>query len=284
MAAANPNPSRITDEMWWMWTEAQAAIPGVRLGGIWAAKSGYHNTVDNNQSTWPGNYSIRLRLDLDGPQTKARALDLTMSAAEMAKRTQRLLDAAARRDPRLRAVREFYGTTNGRSVVGRIKDSATGAWRSSTSDSSHLWHIHVSIFTKHCNDRTALADVMSVLSGGTTTNEGDDDMGHLNLEEDDSGDRVEALQIDLGYAGFPVPIDGEYGAKTSAAVLAMRKWMGSTAADGTKMTPYATGQLGRAVARREALAAAKDVEQSPGTFPQEFAIVVKGTATATKAG
>lgn len=259
MAAANPNPSRITSAMWWMWTEAKAVIPGVRLGGIWAAKPGYHNTVNANSS---GNYSVQLTLDRVSPKDKARALDLTMSAAEMRLRTQRLLDAAARRDPRLRAVREFYGTVDGRRVSGRIKDSATGAWRSSTSDSSHLWHIHLSIFTAYCDDQAALAGVISVLSGGTTT-EGDD-MGHLNLEKGDSGDRVEALQIDLDYAGFPVPIDGEYGAKTAAAVLKMRKWMGSTATDGNAMTPYATSQLGRAVARREALAAAKDVAGKEG--------------------
>lgn len=245
---ANPNPARITDAMWRMWTEAQAIIPGVRLGGIWAPKSGYHNTVDANQASWPGNYSIRLQLDLVTPQTKARALDLTMSTAEMKLRTKRLLDAAARRDPRLRAVREFYGTIDGRRVVGRIKDSETGAWRSSTSDSSHLWHIHISIFTTHCDDWDALAPVVEVLSG-VTTNEGDDPM--LGLEKGDSGERVKALQAVLTRAGFPVTKDGAYGPATSAALLALRKSEGSTATNGDKVTADAYAQLFSALAAKQ---------------------------------
>lgn len=259
---SNPNPSRITDALWWAWTEAQGFIPGVRLGGIYAAKRGYHNTVDANHRSWPGNYSVTLKLDNTTPRDKSRAIDLTMSTTNMKTFTQRLLDAAARRDPRLKAVREFYGTVDGRRVVGRIKDSEGGAWRSSTSDSSHLWHIHISIFTKYCDDKAAIADVLAVLSG--TDHEGDDDMGHLGLKKGASGKRVEALQIALGYAGHPVTIDGDYGAKTSAAVLAMRKSMGSEAADGDEMTPYATEQLGRAIARREARAAAEDAASKPG--------------------
>lgn len=243
---ANPNPSRITDEMWWMWTQARSFIPGVRLGGIWASKPGYHNTVSANSSS---NYSVRLSLDRTSPRDKARALDLTMSDAAMRKYTQRLLDAAARRDPRLRGVREFYGTVNGRTVVGRIKDSEAGAWRSSTSDTSHLWHIHISIFTAYCDNQTALADVMSVLSGGTTS-EGDDPM--LGLKKGDSGKQVTALQAVLTRAGFTVAKDGDYGAKTAAALLALRKSEGSAATDGNEVTPDAYAQLLSALAAHQA--------------------------------
>src|SRR5690606_27129541 len=91
-------------------------------------------------------------LDQQGPSDKAAAIDYTMSDAEMRRRTGYLSRAADRNDPRLAAVREFYGTLDSRNVFGRIKDSRTGAWRASTSDKSHLWHIHLSVFRAYTNN------------------------------------------------------------------------------------------------------------------------------------
>jgi hypothetical protein len=164
---ANPDPAHITDAMWTLWLECREAIRGVRLGGIYANKRCYHNTVNANQRTWPGAYCIRLPLDLRGPPNKARAIDLTMTSTEMRKRTRYLRRAALHpEDNRLAAMREFYGTLDGKTVYGLIRD-ANGAWVSSTSDTSHLWHVHASIYTAYCAVWSVLAPIVSVLDGVT---------------------------------------------------------------------------------------------------------------------
>ena len=168
--ASNPNPSKITDEMWWLWERCLSFIPGVQLGGIYANKSGYHNTVTANQQSWPGSYSVKLPLDLEyNPKDKARGIDLTMSTSEMIKRTK-LLKAAADhpQDSRLFGLREFIGTLDGVNVFCYIRDTDSGPWRFDGSrDSSHLWHIHISFWTKYCAVMDAMLAVASVLEGVT---------------------------------------------------------------------------------------------------------------------
>lgn len=178
--ADNPNPARITAAMWRLWTDRPVAA--WLLGGIYADKRGYHNTRAANQARWPGNYSITLPLDRQGPSDKAAAIDYTMAASEMRRRTGFLIAAADRRDPRLFAVREFYGTTDGANVHGRIKDSREGAWRRAVSDSSHLWHIHISFLRAYVNVWAELAPVLSVLRGET--------LAQWQAAQDTEGDRM----------------------------------------------------------------------------------------------
>lgn len=243
----------ITGPMWRLWTDRP--VKSWRLGGIYANKPGYHNTRAANQAQWPGNYSIRLALDLQGPGDKAAAIDYTMSDAEMRKRTGYLRDAANARDPRLAAVREFYGTLDSRTVFGRIKDSRTGPWRASTSDNSHLWHIHISLFRSYVDVWEELAPVLSVLAG-ESQQEGETMLG---LREGDTGDRVKVLQYKLYRAGYPPvkgdldrSVDGVYGPATSAAVLACRKAQGSSATHGRVVDYWAVVQIDSALAEARA--------------------------------
>jgi|SRR5215471_4561766 len=167
--SSNPNPSYITEAMWQLWEASLACIPGVELGGIYANKSCYHNTVWANQNSWPGAYCVQLVLDTNyGPGDKARAIDLTMSDIEMRTRTTYLKESAEHPlDDRLSGIREFIGTLDSSNVFCMIKDDDdVGNWSYDHGrDSSHLWHIHISVFTKHCatwdRDLEALASVLS---------------------------------------------------------------------------------------------------------------------------
>jgi hypothetical protein len=169
MADPNPDPARITDELWWVWTQCLLTIAGARLGGIYASKECYHNTVQANRIRWPFAYCVRLALDLTGLLDKARAIDLTMSTAQMKLHTGRLRAAAIHPgDDRLKGVREFIGTLDGVTVFCMIRDTDSGPWRVDWSrDDSHTWHIHVSVWTFYVNSMAAMEALVSVLSGET---------------------------------------------------------------------------------------------------------------------
>lgn len=86
--------------------------------------------------------------------------------------------------------------------------------------------------------------------------EGGDDL--IGLSKGDEGQEVKALQVMLWKSGHdPGPRDGVYRDRTSAAVLAMRKSVGSGATSGNQFGPWAFGQLHEAIARRYAARAAK---------------------------
>jgi len=169
--ATNPNPSRVTNEMWYFWESFKQIEPTVLLGGIYANKSGYHNTRAGNQASWPGNYSIVLPPDKLGPSDKSAAIDLTFPSAQagnfsiIKKYSQRLLNSGKDlKDDRGNYLREFYGNADGNSVVD--------GWdfyyvRPASSDSSHLWHIHLSFLRNAVTNRTAMDAILSILRGET---------------------------------------------------------------------------------------------------------------------
>lgn len=167
MAARNPDPVRISDAIWSVWTGFDAHEPSALLGGVYADKSGYHNTRARNQVRWPGDYSIRLAADLRGPSDKAAALDLTMSTAAMIRTTKRLDVAARAMDPRLYpggkpVLREFIGTLDGSVVYCYDLVERRAYW---DRDRSHLWHLHAGWLRQFVNDAAAAAGVLSVLVG-----------------------------------------------------------------------------------------------------------------------
>lgn len=146
--------------------EADASLPSCTLSGVLGDVRhtyGYHR----GRCVLPSSdYSVRLPPDKLGPACEAGAVDLSFDAANMKVMTERMRRSALDpNDPRLECVREFYGTLDGSRVFGLIHDSPDGGWRGSTSDSSHLWHLHTSIFRQWIGDYAKVAQVLSVLRG-----------------------------------------------------------------------------------------------------------------------
>lgn len=252
--AANPSPTRISNEMWRFWEEFLAFEKSAKLGGIYANKPGYHNYG----SALPGSdYSVRdVPNDRQGPADKASAWDLTLPPAEMKLYTKRLVDACKRKDPRLfkdgqPIIREVIGTLDGKTVycwvlvgggpLGVKGDSGSDPGR----DKSHLWHIHISLIRRFINDWSAIAGILSILKGEPISG-----VSTMFCKKGDKGtDAVETLQrmlADMGY--YTGKIDRDFGAKTSSALLACRKAMGSVVETGDWYTPAAYTQVHRAYA------------------------------------
>ncbi|GGK13268.1 hypothetical protein GCM10010124_02320 [Pilimelia terevasa] len=165
--AANPNPTRVTAPYWTiLWEGARAKLGSdLRLGGIFANKAGYHGTRTGNH---PANYSVTRAVDKRGPADKAAAIDWTFASAQrgdfahIIKITKRILSAYDNpADPRIGAhnTAEIYGTTNGRTVTGRLHG------RPASSDSSHLWHIHFALNRELVGDTFTCRAVLSVVCG-----------------------------------------------------------------------------------------------------------------------
>lgn len=168
--AANPNPSRITNELWYFWEEFKKFEPKVLLGGIYADKPGYHNTRAANMLKYPGNYSYAdYALDRQGPSDKAAAIDLTFPDAQagnystIAKYSNRLLlSGKDPNDNRLNVLREFYGNTDSDTEVEGWDYQAV---RAATSDKTHLWHIHISVMRAYVTSKIAMDSILNVLKG-----------------------------------------------------------------------------------------------------------------------
>jgi len=162
----NPNPGRITKQIWWLWQNFHKAEPTCKLGGIYDNKPGYHNTRAGNVH---GNYSIVHPLDLKGPSDKAAAIDLTFPDAQhgrydtINKYAQRLLlSGKDQHDERGDCLREFFGQTDGDRQVEGWDFQSVGP---STSDTSHLWHLHLSIVRAYVTSDKAMRSILSILLG-----------------------------------------------------------------------------------------------------------------------
>jgi hypothetical protein len=162
----------VTDAEWWLWLRLKEMEPSSQLGGILAWKSGFHATGDYNQKKYPGNYSVRDAPNRTGPwwQWFCAALDWTFPEAQsgnyarIALYTNRLLKSAKdASDPRLDLVLyEFFGQADSDSHVegyGEYKE------QDSTSDPSHLWHLHFSFLRNKCGDFWAMWALLTVLMG-----------------------------------------------------------------------------------------------------------------------
>lgn len=238
---------------------------------------GYHNSrqrhMDGVTTYGRNDYSVQLPPDKRGNAKDFSAIDWSHTRSKMKLYTGRLVKAADARDPRMRYLREFFGTTNGTTVTGRSHTSPGGKWGPSTADRSHLSHIHKSFFREFANSMAAVEAVFSVESGESLSaylirTVGGSDM--IGLKEGDKGPQVSALQVMLGHMGFYDPgkedknIDGDWGPNTSKAVLAMRKSQGSNASTGDEMTYYAYPQLIRAYAKWSNTGLIEDAVEAAG--------------------
>jgi hypothetical protein len=164
--AANPNPSRITNEMWWLWEQFHKMEPKAQLGGFYANKPGYHNI----RGALPRfDYSVVSIKDQLGPADKCAAVDITFPDAQsahytlIARYSGRLMASGKdMKDERGNYLREFFGQTNA--------DKHVEGWDyqkvcpSTSADSSHLWHIHISFVRAFVANPKAMRACLSILS------------------------------------------------------------------------------------------------------------------------
>src|SRR5215212_1161464 len=170
-----------------LWTGIKGDVGADAVfGGIYADKPGYHNSRNRLRARGMyDDYSIQAELDKVGPGDLGSALDVTFRSAQagsfsnIAKYSQRLLQAGLNKDPRMYPVREFFGNTD--------NDNEVEGWsyyrgRAVSSDRSHLWHIHLSIHRKYINDPAAMRSVLEVWTGKEKV-EGDMDLTPQNLKD-----------------------------------------------------------------------------------------------------
>lgn len=164
--------SETPDALWRLWSEFDDAEPQAVFGGIYANKRGYHNTRNNlrNQGRW-SDYSIQAAADKRGPGDKAAAVDITFRDAQasrfgtIAKYTRRVINAMRDRDKRL-----FHGgAAVWREVFGNADlDREVEGWSlyrgyAVSSDSSHLWHIHLSCHRQFVENEDAVEGMLAIL-------------------------------------------------------------------------------------------------------------------------
>jgi hypothetical protein len=220
-------------------------LPTAVGSGMIAAKRGYHSSRAYNEAYYPGDYSTRYSIDQQGPSGAGAATDTNLSDANMVKYTKLLIAAMRAGDPRVKSLKEVIGTVDNRNVVRFTRTSRTATPEWASSDSSHLWHIHLSIFRADVDNWDNLKGILEVLTGGTISSSSKGGLfDMLGLKKGDKGPMVGLLQVMLTASGFPCgDMDEDYGSAVASAVLKMRKSVGSSATSGDTMTRDAVEQL-----------------------------------------
>lgn len=150
-------------------TKVHAVMPGVQNGGVVGDKDhgyGYHLSPNRLKALGKtDDYSIIENLDKGAgiDLEAASALDLTpKTQADQKLIGDRLMAASKAKDPRLKALREWFGSTDGgKTVTGYSLFRA----RVATADSSHKWHTHLSIWRSLAFDEAALQGIVDVILG-----------------------------------------------------------------------------------------------------------------------
>jgi hypothetical protein len=138
------------------------------FGGITVNKGGYHSTRNWLKANKPTDYSIQESIDKLGPADAGSALDWTFSDAQrgdyktIAKFSKRLYEAGKDKDPRAYPLREFYGNID---LDGTVEGWSYFRDEARSSDPSHAWHIHFSVWREYINDEAAMRSILSILKG-----------------------------------------------------------------------------------------------------------------------
>ncbi len=169
----------------WLFAEWKKAAPSAQLSGIVGDSAhtfGYHRA---RNVLGGGDSSVQQADDRAGDGWAASAIDVTMSDSDMRLVTGRFNRAFQARDPRMAYVAEVGGTLDSNNTYTMyVYSGGTGAW-----DSTHLWHVHVSIRRRYATSMDAMKAILSIVkgetveqwragggTGSTTTNTEDDDM------------------------------------------------------------------------------------------------------------
>lgn len=159
-------------------------------------RGGFHISREDQPD---GNYSVR-GFNRDGRDDWSAAIDITLPESRIIQVSRRLRQAVDRKDPRVMAVLfEWFGTLDGEVVTGDLLyDTSSRAAGRTSSDPSHLWHIHCSFRRDRVGDAKLMRDFVDVLLGIPIDNREED----MPLTEAD----IKAL---LNTAVIPNP-DPEY--------------------------------------------------------------------------
>lgn len=123
---------------------------------------GYHRSrafIKNSPFCPNRSYSVSAAVNQGGDDNWLAAVDFTIPQADLLAACQRL--DAATRSGRLEKVTEWYGNRDGDNKVDGYDNLANAV---STSDSSHLWHGHISIARSRANDNHD--DLFDIITGG----------------------------------------------------------------------------------------------------------------------
>ncbi len=173
MAPPNPDPSRITAELW-RFVRALQELEPTDTGDLYpyADKPGYHNTRRRLiERGLTNDYSIRSADDKAGPDWACGAFDWISKSAQRGDRRiinrygQRVRAAYQARDPRLHGWREVLtqvdaGVPEGYDLVG---------WYTRTPDGTHDWHTHFSKLRRYLAHWPSYAGMLSILAGEPLT-------------------------------------------------------------------------------------------------------------------
>lgn len=176
----NPNPTRVTDALWWLVCMRELLEPELsESGGTFANKAGSHNTGNNllAKPEWKNDHSIRDSFNRSGPWWRdfCAAHDWTFLDAQRGdyrtinKYTNRLIRAM--RDPKDLRPDDVYfytlGQADGDFVIEGYNERDDEP--ETSGDKTHAWHRHDSFRRNIVGNNWAMWKALTIDMGWTYT-------------------------------------------------------------------------------------------------------------------